>query len=57
MMNYDEFAIKYAKANPLFNRDYLIVTDRQRGLTLNQIGIKYSMSSQNVLKILKKVVT
>ena len=41
-------------ASPKILRDYDIITDRNRGLTIGQLSIKYNLSKPTIYSILKK---
>lgn len=51
---YWEIAVKHKGCDPIILRDYDIIKDRERGLTLGQLAIKYNMTKMNVIKILTK---
>jgi len=40
-------------ASPKILRDYDIITDRNRGLTIGQLCIKYSLTKPTILDILR----
>lgn len=48
-----ENMVKEKIADPKVLRDYDIIKDRDRGLTIGQLVIKYSLSKQSIISILK----
>jgi len=51
---YWEIAVKHRGCDPLVLRDYDIIKDHERGLSLGQLAIKYCMTKRNIINILKK---
>jgi len=48
-----ENMVKDKVAEPKILRDYDIMKDRDRGLTIGQLCIKYSLSKPTIISILK----
>jgi len=48
-----ENMVKDKVADPKVLRDYDIIKDRDRGLTIGQLVIKYSLSKPTIISILK----